>query len=319
MADIILAPKKNVVLDATALSSLMACGRFHDIRFNHRLISSRGKSNSLETGSLIHKVLEVYYKHKINGFPRATAIGNALTAGMLYITGCQFCANFTDAESKPTCGHDPDEYPGVSNTPEKSEGFVTGWRFSLDTCEQYFEHYKNDAFIPLAAETVKGDIIYEDDEIRVVWKAKFDTIIDTNQIGIISMDHKTFKQRRDKSSLSNQFFGHCVLLKSRNVMVNKIGLQSSLKIGDRLTREIIPYTADRILEWQGEIVPYWAYKYVQFTESGYWPPDFAHCDTMYGPCPYKQVCEGNPGMREEILRNEYQLAPVWDPSNKEVE
>ena len=25
------------------------------------------------------------------------------------------------------------------------------------------------------------------------------------------------------------------------------------------------------------------------------------------------------GMREEILRNEYRLAPVWDPRNKEVE
>ena len=317
--DIILPPKKNVIFDATMLSSLMACGRFHDIRFNHRLISSRGKSNSLETGSLIHKVLEVYYKHKINGFKREICIGNALTAGQMYVTGCPHCSNFTDADKRPSCGHEPDEYPGMTNTPERSEGFVTGWRFSLETCEKYFEFYKNDAFEPLAAEWVKGDIIYEDDEIRVMWKAKFDLTIDTNQIGIISMDHKTFKQRRDKSTLSNQFMGHCVLLKSRQVMVNKIGLQSSLKIDERLTREVIPYSADRLDEWQSEIVPYWAYKYIQFMESGYWPPDFAHCDTLYGPCPYKSVCEGDRGMREEILRNEFTLAPVWDPTNREAE
>jgi hypothetical protein len=347
----ILVPKKNVIMDATLLSSLMSCARFHDIRHNHRLISTKGKSNSLEVGSLVHKVLEVYYRHKIKGFPRATAIGNALTAGQLYVLGCPHCTGFTDTECgvcsgtgkivkpddtmilshvpcsfckgtgkiSPSCNHDVDEYPGMQNTPENSEGFTVGWRFALQTCEQYFEFYKNDAFIPLAAEDVRGEIIYEDDEIRVLWKAKFDLIVDTNQIGIVSMDHKTFKQRREKSTLSNQFTGHCVLLKTRNVLVNKIGLQSTVKIAERLTREVVPYTADRLFEWQGEIVPYYAYKYIQFSESGYWPPNYTHCDNMFGACPYKQVCEANPDMREEILRNEYILTPVWDPKNREEE
>ena len=344
----ILLPKKNVIMDATMLSSLMSCGRFHDIRHNHRLISSRGKSNSIEVGSLIHKVFEVYYRHKIKGFPTKACIGDALIAGQLYITGCPHCAGFIEQDcptcegsgkyyndllkedrpcvdcrgtkkTSPSCKHEPDEYPGMTNTPEKSESWTVGWRFALETCEKYFEFYKNDAFIPLACEDVRGEIIYEDDEIRVVWKAKFDLIVDTNQIGIVSMDHKTFKQRRDKSTLSNQFSGHCVLLKSRNVIVNKIGLQTTLKIEERLTREVVSYTAARLNEWQSEIVPYYAYKYIQFTESGYWPPDFTHCDTMYGPCPYKSVCEADPEMREEVLRNDFVLAPVWDPKNREDE
>jgi PD-(D/E)XK nuclease superfamily len=315
--DIIPTAKKNIIFDATVLSSLMGCGRFTDIRFNHRLISTKGKSNSLEVGSLIHKVLEVYYAHLINGFPRNTAIGNALTAGQLYITGCQHCAG--QAGGTPSCGHEPDEYSGMMNTPEQNDKFIVGWRFALQTCEQYFEYYKNDSWVPLAAEEVIGEVIYEDDEIRVLWKAKIDLRVDTNQIGIVSMDHKTFKQRREKSTLSNQFSGHCVLLKSRNVIVNKIGLQTSLKIDERLTREVVPFTADRLLEWQSEIVPYYAYKYIQFAESGYWPPNYSHCDSVFGPCPYKQVCEGDRGMREEILRNEYQLAPLWDPRNKEVD
>lgn len=314
----ILVPKKNVIMDATMLSSLMSCARFHDIRFNHRLISTKGKSNSLEVGSLIHKVLEVYYKNKINGFKREVAIGAAMAAGQQFVIGCPRCSGFA-GEGDPLCGHEPDEYPGMQNTPEQNEKFTVGWRFALNTCEQYFEFYKNDAWIPLAAEEVRGEIIYEDDEIRVLWKAKFDLIVDTNQIGIVSTDHKTFKQRRDKTSLSNQFSGHCVLLKSRNVIVNKIGLQTTLKIDERLTRESVPYSHARLHEWQSEIVPYYAYKYIQFKESGYWPPDYTHCDNMFGPCPYKQVCEGDPDMREEILRNEYTLAPVWDPRNKEAE
>jgi len=249
----------------------------------------------------------------IKGFPRQTSIGNAMAAGMMYVTGCEGCASAI--ESPTSCGHPPGEFPGVTNTPELSAKWDVGWRFALDTCEQYFKHYINDALIPLAAEEVRGEVLFEDDEIRILWKAKFDLIVDTNQVGIVSMDHKTFKQRRDKSTLSNQFAGQCALLKSRNVIVNKIGLQTTLKIEERLTREIISFSADRLLEWQGEILPYWAYQYVQYAESGYWPPDYAHCDTMFGPCVFKSVCEADRGMREENLRNDFMIGPVWDPTN----
>jgi hypothetical protein len=317
MVDVIPTPKKNVILDATMLSSLMACARFGDLRFNHRFTTSKGRSNSLEVGTLIHKVLEVFYKHQINGFPRTTSIGSALTAGQLFITGCPHCAD--GQTDKPECKHSPGEYPGLQNTPEMNERYTVGWRFALETCQQYFDFYKNDAFIPLSAEQVKGEVLYEDDEIRVMWKAKFDLILDTNQIGIVSMDHKTFKQRRDKTLLSNQFIGQCLLLKSRNVMVNKIGLQTSLKIDERLTREVVSYSADKLLEWQSEILPYYAYKFVQFSETGYWPPNYTHCDTMFGPCMFKPMCEADKNMWEEVLRNEFQIAPIWDPTNKSDE
>lgn len=315
--DIIPAQKKNVILDATTLSSLMSCARFGDLRLNHRFTSSKGRSNSLEVGTLIHKVFEVYYKHMIGGFSRSAAIGAALTAGQLFVTGCPHCSDAS--VEKPICKHEPGEYPGLQNTPELSEKWTVGWRFALDTCQQYFDFYKNDAWIPLTAEEVKGEVLYEDDEIRVLWKAKFDLIVDTNQIGIVSVDHKSFKQRRDKSTLSNQFTGQCLLLKSRNVIVNKVGLQTTLKIDERLTREVVSYSSDRLLEWQSEILPYYAYKYIQYSESGYWPPNYTHCDGMFGPCMFKMVCEADRSMREEVLRNEFIIGPVWDPTNRRDE
>jgi hypothetical protein len=315
--DIILPPKKNIIMDATLLSSLMGCARFLDLRHNRNFVSTKGKSNSLEIGSLAHKVLEVFYKHLINGFSRTQAIGQAMIAGHLYITGCPHCAS--GIEESPVCKHEQGEYPGLKNTPEESEKNKVGWKFAMMRMEQYFEYYKNDALIFLAAETVKGDVIYEDDEIRVLWKAKFDLIVDTNQVGIISADHKTFKQRRDKTTLSNQFSGQCVILKARRVLVNKIGWQTSLKIEECLTREMVCYTADRLLEWQSEIVPYYAYKYIQYAEAEHWPPNYTHCDTMYGPCIFKDVCEADRNMRAEVLQNEYMIGPKWDPSNKEEE
>jgi hypothetical protein len=121
--DVIEQPKKNIIMDATTLSSLMSCGRYYDIRFNHQLVSSRGKSNSLEIGSLVHKVLETYYKHMINGFPRAVSIGQAMAAGKMYVDGCPHCRNILN--EKPECGHEVEEYPGMTNTPEDSSGFTT--------------------------------------------------------------------------------------------------------------------------------------------------------------------------------------------------
>ncbi len=328
-------PKKkpSVILDATLLSSLMSCARYHDIRFNARMVPVGGKSNSLETGSMMHKILEVYYKQKIAGFPVSTAEGNAFAAGMLYTTGCPHCASALEYpkdeqgnELELPCKHEPGEYPGLQNTPEDNEphregqGARIGWRYVLQTVEQYFGLYnKRDSFIPLTVEEVVKETIYEDDDIRIGWKAKLDLKIDTNQIGIISMDHKTMKQRRQQTKLSNQFLGHCVLLKSRNVMKNNIGFQVSLKPEEKFTRELISYSADHIEEWRTEIVPYYAWKYLQFKETEYWPPDYTHCDNIYGSCAYKQICESDRGMREAVLRAEYIKAPVWDPRNKDDE
>jgi hypothetical protein len=56
--------------------------------------------------------------------------------------------------------------------------------------------YRNDYWVPLEVEVVKARILYEDEEIRILWKAKLDVIFDTNQ-GIYPCDHKTSKQRRD--------------------------------------------------------------------------------------------------------------------------
>jgi CRISPR/Cas system-associated exonuclease Cas4 (RecB family) len=60
--------KKNIVLDASMLSELMACPRKLDLRYNHRFVSQNGKSNSLEVGSLVHVVFETYISTLLTRF-----------------------------------------------------------------------------------------------------------------------------------------------------------------------------------------------------------------------------------------------------------
>jgi hypothetical protein len=312
------ATKKNVVLDATLLTTLMTCGRLTDLRFNHNLVSLEGKGNSLECGSIVHTYMEYYYKNIIKGVKRDEASGFALMMAELYIQGCPLCTNFVTSEeiTKPQCGHKIDEFPGVKNTPPESEKWATGWKWVLETCQQYHAYYRNDHWVPLEVERVVGKVLYEDDEIRILWKAKLDLTVDTNQ-GIYPVDHKTMKQNRPTLSLNNQFIGQCLITDSRQVFINKVGFQTTLEPKDKFVRAVISYSAARLLEWQSQILPYWAYKLVEYAETGYWPPNFNSCEGRYGHCAMKEVCENDPGMREEIIRNNFMVGKEWNPTNED--
>ena len=311
--------KKNVILDATVLTSLMSCGRLTDFQYNLNLRSIQGKSNSLECGSIVHKFLEVFYGSQINGIRREVAVGYGMTAAELYIRGCPICTDFkpTPDEPKPICGHPVNEYPGVKNTPKESEGYKIGWHHVLDTCDQYQQFYRNDHWVSLEVETVKGKILYEDDVIRVLWKAKLDWVVDTNQ-GVFPTDHKTMKQRRDTNSMNNQFMGQCIVMETRQMIINKIGFQTTLKPEEKFVRSFMNYSGPRLFEWQSETLPYYAKLLLMYAETGHWPPNFTSCEGKYGNCPfYKDVCSGDPGMREENLKLHFYVGPEWNPTNEE--
>lgn len=301
----------HVALDSQILSSLMSCARLTDLRFNHSLIPLGGKSNSLECGSIVHVFLEYYYKALITHESRTDAIAKGLEAAQLYITGCPYCKDLPMDIAEGPCGHKTGEFVGVKNTPAESEKYTIGYNWVLDTCNQYAEHYRADSWVPLEAESVRKELVYEDSEIKIIWKAKFDLIVDTNQ-GIIPVDHKTMKQRRDSLSLNNQFMGQCILTKSRNMIVDKIGFQTSLKPNEKFERAMMSYSADRLYEWQNEILPFYAKLLVAYSEEGYFPPNFTHCENKYGFCQYKDVCESDRGMREEVLRKDFIVGRKWE-------
>ncbi len=315
--DIIPAPKKNVILDASVFTTIQACGRLTDFRFNMDLVSILGKNNSLEAGSIVHKVLEYYYKAKIGGYERNQCISAGLAAGEMYVRSCPYCKDWA-SELVPPCGHEPNEFPGLQNTPMESDKKHIGWKWALESCEQYFEFWKGDFWVPLEVEVVKGKVLYEDELIRILWKAKLDLVMDTNE-NIYSVDTKTAKQRRDLLSLNNQFIGQALIMGTRGVVINKFGFQTSLKPEEKFTRELMSYSVDRLIEWQSEILPYWVYKYIQYVEDEYFPPNFTHCENKYGHCAFKEVCAANPSMRQEELQIHFMRGPKWDPKNLEID
>ncbi len=309
----------NVAMDATILSSLMSCGRVTDFKYNQNLTSKGGKSNSLEVGSIVHTFLEYYYQSLINKRTKNDAIDEGMKMAKLYITGCDVCKSFPiDQSGHPPCGHKNADFIGVVNTPQKSEkkgkSELIGWEWALDTCIQYLAHYVNDSFTLVASEHTKSDVIYESPELRILWKAKFDLIVDVNG-QIIPYDHKTMKQRRDSLSLNNQFMGQCILTRSRNMIVNKIGFQTSLKPSEKFERAMMSYSKSRLDEWQNEIVPYWAGVLIKYSTENNFPPNFTHCENKYGFCEFKDVCSMDKNMRNEIIKLNFVKRRAWDVTN----
>ncbi len=350
--EIVTTKKQNIILDATVLTTLQACPCLTDFRFNRHFQSINGKPNSMECGSIAHKILEVFNREKIKGFDRKAAIISGMTAGLMYIQGCRYCAGFVpyhvcpncdvglpddvissgvcpDCSGKlenltkkitPTCGHIINEYPGLVNTPAENEKKPKriGYKWVLETMEQYFERWKNEAWVPLESEKVRGKVLYEDDKIRILWKAKLDLLIDTLN-GIYPCDHKTMSQLRPTLSMDNQFIGQCLVTDSRSVIIDKIGFQVSLKPEEKFIRPMVSYSPQRLLEWQSQTLPHYAYELLMYHEMKFWPHRLTHCQNKFGICQFIKVCESNPDMRESELKKNFMVGEAWDPINTESE
>jgi len=311
----------HIILDSQILTSLMSCPRLCDFQFNMNLVPIGGKSNSFECGSIVHVFLETFYGSLIKGINRKESIDEGFAQAKLYIVGCPICKDLksTSANEKAECGHRIGDFVGVKNTPRESgkynfghgERDYTGWEWVLETCQQYIDFYKGDTWTPLEVETTKKDILYKDDEVAIIWKAKIDLVSDTTQ-QILSIDHKTMKAKRETISLNNQFMGHCFLMKTQNVIINKIGFQKTLEPKEKFERQMISYSKDRIFEWSNQIIPYYAKMLAFYIKEGHWPANFINCQTKYGNCMMKEVCEANMDDRERVIRDNFVRGRIWD-------
>ena len=294
---------KTISFDATLLTSLQGCARLSKYRYID-LHVKEDRSNALESGILVHTIFEFTNKALIAGQARSDAMNVGYEAGKLILSGCSAC-------KEDNCNIHKNEWKGLKSIPLESTKTEIGSKWIFSTVEQYFDYYRTDDFIHLGAEETRGKIIYKDDDIQVLWKAKFDDIIDTPE-GVMSRDYKTMKQRRDTLSLNNQFMGQCITLGARQVLVDKIGFQTSLKPHEKFQRLRLPYSIDRLLEFAQEIVPFYARMLLAYAEADHFPPNFTHCETKYGFCDYVHICELDRNLREEALKINFIKGKVWD-------
>lgn len=282
--------RQNVIFDSQILSTLMGCERLTNFRFNMHLIGKNGaRPNFLTKGLLIHKMLEIYYKSRMAGLERKQCIIASVVEGEKFaIAECQTL--------------DADTIQHV-----------------FAVMRLYYDYYFNEFWTPIHVEKVLSKIVYEDDEVRVMWKAKLDLFVDTNQY-MAPVDHKSFTRSGDTLSLNNQFMGQCLVTETNRAVVDKIGLhlldtKSPIELNKRFLRPVLYYSDDRLRE-QRQIIGYYAKYWLSLVANQYYPPRYTHCDKWSG-CMFKSVCEQDRFLREEELQRFFEIGEPWDPSEME--
>jgi len=292
----------RVVMDSQLRSALEKCPEYMNLRFNHNLVPLKGNNQGLEKGTMMHRMLENYYIARRDAKPLGEQISIALETGNLYIKGCSLCV-------AKICQVHKDPYLGLESITIEDAQWV------LETMVQYHERWKNDFWTPVEIEYVKGEVIYEDDNISLMWKAKIDTLMDTME-AVVSMDHKTESRAFPIIDLNNQFMGQAILTNQNKMVVNRIGFQTTSKPEEKFKREVKSYSDARKAEWIAESARY-AYEYIDIVKNESYYHRWHSCKGTFGPCIFHNVCSGEPNDRARLLMENFKPADrIWDINNE---
>jgi len=245
------------------------------------------KGDSLEKGSLMHDMLEVHYSQQLQKFTSDRWI-ELMKAG------------FTPKSDAADAGF---YFAAKMNLPtEITEEVVYQFR-------EYREYYKHDSWNPLAVEEVGSKLLFENEDLKIIYNFKIDLICEQGNV-IAPFDHKTSSQTREPSSMSNQFIAYCWGLGLNNIVINKIGFQKTLTPAKRFMRYILTLDNERIREWVNNSI-WWLLQYDQHLLNNHFPMNLTSCD-KYGACIYRPVCELNPLSRQARLERDFNPGENWD-------
>lgn len=277
--------KTIVALDSTKLNVLQLCPRKFNWVFNESQTPVE-KASHLERGDLIHQMLKEYY--------------------ILRKARSRWAQHHHTHEDIIKICKKVGEHHAVTQQLNVEEVDETMFQFT-----EYCRYYEYDGWDTIVAvEQVGSKIIYEDDDICIVYEIKPDLILQLQGGMILPVDHKTAKQRKEPSGLSNQFMSYPYMLTCNNIVINKIGFQKTLPPKDRFQRYTISFPDDVLIEWKDNAV-WWIKQLLMFYHEGYWPANYTSCDKWAG-CSFAPVCIKEPIAREFKLKQLFEIATPWD-------
>ena len=272
------------VIDSQGLNAAQLCPE----RYNLSLVQYKqraSKETYLDEGAIMHHMFQCYYtlikyrdRWSRNNFDLSKAVEVALKVGEYFTT-------------KATSEVDWEELSRVF--------------------KEYTTFYKDDYPDIVAVEAAVAKVLYEDEDLKIIYQGKIDLVEYHPQLSRLPWDHKTMRKRSSGApDLSNQFKGYCWLLGVNDLRVNRVGFQTSLKPNEKFSRPIISYPNEIVEEWVKDTT-YWAKMMIFYQDSGYYPHNLTSCD-KYNGCPYKEICISIPAARRYKLDRDFVDVPIWD-------
>lgn len=280
--------KRIIPLDSQILDAIQKCPFYCYLHFVKNFRQDETIA-PLERGDLGHTLLEVYYKLLQKGFSWNDAVEQAIIKGR-------------------------EHYQGLELDLAEAEWIVS-------TFHQYTQYYKHDGIKVLGVEEAFSFIIYEDDELVVLYEGKIDLHCELPVLGISLYDHKWRQQRADYSPLDNQFIGYSVATNSNLIYVNEVGLQKSYEPEKKFRRIPIPI-GDGVKERWLKNTIYWAKILDYSIQSNIWPQSHLKTAplgiTQCEKCQYKRVCNSeNETEMTRKIQDHFHIGEKWTVHKEE--
>lgn len=278
--------KRYVRIDSQILSTLGRCSREAQLRFLENL-EPMERRIAFDRGSQVHAAFQTYYGMLKEGFHFKDARDKALQDSLAF-------AMTTEIEN-----------PEVMRV----QGII----------EEYFEYRKDETWIPLAVEQGFSQILYDSDELQILYEGRIDLIVENSQEMRFPVDHKTTSMRTQQTELQNQFMGYCWATGCKQFVINDIGLHKSrMKPDERFQRIVLSYNQTLLDEWQYSAIAT-IKQWVQAMEANIYQPNFANCQRRFGSCDFVKVCCAEPDFRVEVIKREFNVRDEWDPLKRDYD
>jgi hypothetical protein len=292
--------KANIVFSASNIDLFQLCQARYDMRVNqNKELPILQKSRSLDMGGLAHEGLEVYF--------------NQLKQGIHYNDRMQACLmKIREKSSDPeTSNVNPEEINILLNAVEES-------------CDLWRAEDEN--LIIHAVETPFDYVLFEDEYVRIIISGKIDLLCDIPPLARnsgfpnVPFDHKTYGREFPTYRLSNQFINYANACNSNYLIVNKIGLQKTLKPVEKHKR--IPLSFDPLIiqQWKDNIISMILNQYMTCVTTGEWSMNFTSCFKFNRLCEFYEVCDSS-GKDAKLFKLEHNFVEgkPWDKYKKEAE
>lgn len=283
MTDIITQPTKlNIVLDISQLDTFRMCEYKYYTRYKLLKLPME-KAAPLDRGSLVHLAAEVYYESLQKSIPYQDAVISALSAVRR--------AGTTDSEL------DVDEILRV-----------------IDVMEEYFDYWRvaDQAFQIVDVEKPFVYLLHETDIYKLYLSGKIDLVITDNQYTNLPYDHKSYDRSFETSRMSNQFKNYTNALQSNYLIVNKIGMQKTLKPHEKFIRTPLSFDHLYLGQWKQNIIAIMDH-YIDCLVNNYWPQNETSCFKFNRKCEYHDVCDSSGEKAKQYkLMTLYKDGEPWD-------
>lgn len=276
----------DITLDATMLDTFLTCPEKYNLRFRKRFVPA-SKAAALDRGTLIHLAFEAYYL--------------ALKDEVEFNERVQIALNAFDL--------------AVVVDSELDDETVNKVRLAITTSLQV-NRALDERLEIIAVEAPFIYNLYTDEDIKINMMGKIDLLVnDRPNYFNLPYDHKSYERDSPLTRRTNQFCNYANAVESNYLIVNRVGLQTSIPPEKKHKRVPLAYDSLFIDQWKANVVKWIKDFYIPCFVLDSFPMNDTSCTKYNRLCEYNDVCDSS-GIEAKMfkLNAHFNVAEAWDVS-----